>query len=193
MRGLVSTEAPPASPTPAGDVSLRELTWVVLRDNIRTLGGGLAAMELMRRTAVRRGWLDDDDNGVLVAASRLTPGTNVLAYCVGFGWRLKGAAGAVAALVAASLPGAAIVAALTAMLVEVDRYPVVRLLLAVGTIVAAALVLASTWPLVRPHIKPGTRRWATLIVVIAVATLLMGATPVQTLLVAAAVGAAVKK
>ena len=173
--------------------SLRELTWVVLRDNLRTLGGGLAAMELMRRTAVRRGWFDDADHGVLVAASRLTPGTNVLAYCAGLGWRLKGITGAVATVLAASVPSAVIIAVVTAALFRIDHYRVVRMLLAVGTIVAAGLVLSSTWPLVRPHLQPGTRLWAALIIVIAVATLLLGATPVQTLLVAAAVGALFKK
>jgi chromate transporter len=177
----------------SAEPSLRELTWLTFRDNLRTLGGGLAAMELMRRTAVKRGWLDDATHGVLVAASRLTPGTNVLAYCAGFGWRLHGAAGALAAVLAASVPGAVIVAVLTAGLVEIEHYRAVRMLLAVGTLVAAALVLASTWPLVRPHVKPGTRRWAALIIVIAVVTMLLGATPVRTLLLAAAAGALVKK
>lgn len=169
------------------------MTWLTLRDNLRTLGGGLAAMELMRRTAVRRGWLDDADNGVLVAASRLTPGTNVLAYCAGFGWRLHGAVGATAAVLAASVPGAVIVAALTAGLVEIDHFRSVRMLLALGTLVAAVLVLSSTWPLVRPHIRPGTRRWAAIIIVIAIVTMLLGATPVRTLLLAAAAGALIRK
>jgi chromate transporter len=173
--------------------SVRELAWVVLRDSNRTLGGGLAAMELMRRTAIRRGWLDDAGHGVLVAASRLTPGTNVLAYCIGLGWRLRGVPGAAAAVMAASIPGAVLVAVLTMALVEIDRYRVVRLLLAAGTIVAAALVLASTWPLVRPHLRRGTRLWTALIIGIAVVMLIGGATPVQTLLVAAAAGAAVRK
>jgi chromate transporter len=183
----------PARRSFSGGVPLRELTWVVLRDCIRTLGGGLAAMELMRRTAVKRGWLDDADHGVLVAASRLTPGTNVLAYCAGLGWRLQGIAGAVAAVLAASVPSAIIIGVVTAALFEIDHYRVVRMLLAAGTIVAAGLVLSSTWPLVRPHLKSGTRLWAAIIIVIAVVTLLLGATPVQTLLVAAAVGAVVRK
>lgn len=173
--------------------SLRALTWVVLRDSNRTLGGGLAAMELIRRTAIRLGWLDDAGNGVLVAASRLTPGTNVLAYCVGLGWRLRGVAGAAAAVIAASIPGAILVAVLSMALVEIDRYRVVRLLLAAGTIVAAGLVLASTWPLVRPHLHRGMRLWTALIIGIAIVMLLAGATPVQTLLVAAAAGAAIRK
>lgn len=173
--------------------TLRELTWVVLRDANRTLGGGLAAMELLRRAALQRGWLDDADNGVLVAASRLTPGTNILAYCVGFGWRLHGTAGATLAVLAASIPGAVIVWVLTATLVEVDRYRFVRVLLAAGTIVASALVIASTWPLVRPHLNAGTRVWTAIVVALSIGMLVAGATPVQTLLVAAVIGAAVRQ
>ena len=66
--------------------SLRALGWLVVRDVNRTVGGGMAAMELMRRSLARRGWLDDGEHGVLVAVSRFTPGTNVLAYCAALGW-----------------------------------------------------------------------------------------------------------
>jgi chromate transporter len=172
---------------------LRDLTWVVFTDSNRTLGGGLAAMELLRRTAIGRGWLDEAGNAVLVAASRLTPGTNVLAYCIGLGWKLRGAAGAAAAVAAASMPGAIGVAVLSATLARVDQYRAVRVGLAAGTLVAAALVLSSMWALLRPHVTGGARVWTALIAAIAIALLLLGAAPVQTLLVAAAAGAAIKR
>jgi chromate transporter len=165
----------------------------VFKDSNRTLGGGLAAMELLRRTAIGRGWLDEDGNVVLVAASRLTPGTNLLAYCVGLGWKLRGAVGAAAAVVAASLPGALGVAVLSAMLVRVDQYRAVRVGLAAGTLVAAALVLASMWALLRPHVMGRARLWTAMIGALAIVLLLIGAAPVQTLLVAAVVGAAVRR
>lgn len=179
----------PENPRP----SLSSLSWVIGRDVNRTLGGGLAAMELMRRTAIARGWLDEAGNGVLVAASRLTPGTNVLAYCIGLGWKLRGAAGAAAAVIVASLPGAALVTALSATLVRIDRYAAVRVLLAVGTLIAAALVLWSTWALLRPHVQGSARRWTALIAGVAIVALAAGLTPVPTLLAAAAIGAAVKR
>jgi chromate transporter len=179
--------------TQARPPSLGSLSWLVFRDTNRTLGGGLPAMELMRRNAVASGWIDDSDNAVLVAASRLTPGTNVVAYCVGLGWKLRGAAGAAAALAAASIPASVVIALLSAALVEVDRYLVVRALLAVGTLVASALVLYSGWPLLRPHLRSGARPWTALIAAIAVVTLAAGATPVQTLLLAAAAGAVVRR
>ena len=76
----------------------------MLRDVNRTLGGGFASMELLRRTFIANGSLDEMGNAGLVAVSRLTPGTNILAYCVGLGWSLHRWPGAMAALVAASLP-----------------------------------------------------------------------------------------
>ena len=173
--------------------SIGAIAWLVARESSRTLGGGLAAMELMRRSGIARGWFDESDNAVLVAASRLTPGTNVLAYCVGLGWKLRGAAGALAALVAASAPPAAVIAGLSATLARIDRYFVVRALLAVGTIVASALVLSTTWALLRPHVTGQARLWTAMIGALAVATLVIGATPVQTLLAAALVGAAVRR
>jgi chromate transporter len=84
--------------------------------------------------------VDAPTHGLFVAVSRLTPGTNILAYCAAAGWRLKGWPGSLAALGAASIPGALIVFALAATLVRLDRYPVIRIALSVGMLVAAALV-----------------------------------------------------
>lgn len=166
---------------------------MVARDANRTIGGGLAAMELLRRSGMRRGWLDDSGNALLVASSRLTPGTNVLAYCVGLGWKVRGAAGAIWALLAASVPGAFVIALIAATLGRIDRYFAVRVLLAVGTLIAAMLVLSSAWPLIRPHLKGPARRIALVVSAIAIALSLLGVTPVQTLLVAAVIGAAARK
>jgi chromate transporter len=165
----------------------------MFRDSNRTLGGGLAAMELLRQAGIARGWLDESDNALLVAASRLTPGTNVLAYCVGFGWKLRRSAGALTSLAAASLPGAVAITVISATLVRIDDYRIVRAVLAAGTLVAAALVLWTTWALLRPHLRSGGRRRTAIVAAVAVGLLLIGATPVQTLLAAACVGAAVQR
>lgn len=168
--------------------SLRVLTFAVAYDVNRTVGGGNASIELLRRTFTSRGWLDAAAHGLLVAVSRLTPGTNILAYCVTLGWRHHGVVGAVAALTAASLPAALVVCALTVTLVRIDRYPAVQALLAVGILVASVLVLASAWALLRPYVKPAVRRNALVVLVIAAALIALDATPVRTLLVAAAAG-----
>ena len=168
--------------------SLRDLAIGVGLDVNRTVGGGYASIELLRRRGTSRGWLDASSHGLLVAVSRLTPGTNIVAYCALLGWRFHGVAGTVAALAAASVPGSLVVFALTVTLVRVDRYAAVQALLAVGILVAAALVLASAWNLLRPYVTTSARRMAVIVTAVAAVLTVLGATPVRTLLAAALVG-----
>ena len=169
--------------------SLRDIAWALCRDVNLTFGGGNPAMELIRRTFQRRGWLADADHGLLVAVSRLTPGTNILAYCVALGWRWYGWPGGLTAVVAGSAPTAALVLAIIVTLDEIDRYRSVQVVLAAGTIVAVWLVFASAWYLLRPYLT-GTRWPMAVAVTLACALLIaLDVTPVRVLLVAAAVGA----
>lgn len=169
--------------------SLRQLAWLVTRDVNRTFGGGIASMELMRRALVRQQWLDDAGHGVLIAVSRFTPGTNLLAYCAALGWMHHGMVGAVAAVTAGSLPSSAIVALLTAAVARVDDYAAVRVVLAVATLGAAALVFSSAWVLMRPLLAGSRRAWAVTAIVLAGGLYAAGATPVRVLGVLAAFGA----
>jgi chromate transporter len=167
-----------------------ELAWIVARDVNRTVGGGYASMELLRRTFTRRGWMSAADHALLVAVSRLTPGTNILAYCVALGWRSHRAAGSLAALIAGSLPAAALVSLLTATLARVDRFRAVQALLAIGMLIAVYLVVATAWQLVRPYLTGPPRTLAVVIAALAAALVAFGVTPVRILLAAAVVGAA---
>jgi chromate transporter len=169
--------------------SLGQIAWFVTRDVNRTFGGGIASMELLRRTCMARGWLDQSDHALLVAISRLTPGTNLLAYCVGLGWGWRRLAGAGVALAAASLPSAAIVSVLGALIALGGGVRFVQLLLAVATIAAAGLVFSAAWHLIRPHLT-GTRRvWTAIGITGVIALHLLEATPVRALLAAAVWGA----
>jgi chromate transporter len=168
--------------------SLRHLALAVALDVNRTVGGGYASMELLRRTFTSRGWLDAASHGLFVAVSRLTPGTTLLAYCMLLGWRFHRVAGATAALAAASIPASLIVAGLTATLGRVERNPVVQALLAIGILVASVLVLSSAWGLVRPYLTTAAVRRAVIISAVSVGLIALGATPVRTLLAAATVG-----
>jgi chromate transporter len=168
--------------------SLRQITSAVAIDVNRTVGGGYASMELLRRRFAAHGWLDAASHGLLLAVSRLTPGTSILAYCVLLGWRFHRSAGAVLALGAASLPSALVVSGLTATLVRVDRYPVVQAGLAIGILVAAALVLASAWTLMRPYLTAVARQRAVIVTAVSAGLIVLGATPVRTLVAAALVG-----
>jgi chromate transporter len=166
-----------------------DLAWVVTRDVNRTVGGGMAAMELLRRTFEARRWIDAQTHGVFVAVSRLTPGTNILAYCAAVGWHLQRWPGVVATLIAASIPGSLIVFALAATLGSLDRYRSVQIVLSLGMLVAAALVLSSAWNLLKPYLRAGVWVRTLWIVAVAIGLYFAGLTPVRVLLVAALVAA----
>ena len=167
--------------------SMRELAWVVCRDVNRTLGG-IASMELLRRALTAKGWMTEDGLALLVAVSRLTPGTNILAYCVGLGWLLHGWMGALVALAAASIPASLLIVALSATLVRIDQHPIVRVLIAAGVLVATALVLSTAWHLLRPYLRGSNTVRTAVIAMVVVGLLLAGVTPVRILLAAAVIG-----
>lgn len=146
-------------------------------------------MELLRRTFIANGSLDDTGNAGLVAVSRLTPGTNILAYAVGLGWLLHRWVGALAAVIAASLPTSVVVCVLTVALVQVENYPVVRTLLAVGVLVATLLVFSSAGSLLRPYVRRSALWRSVIVAVFATALLLADVTPVRILLLSAVLGA----
>ena len=165
--------------------SLRQLTWIVARDVNRTFGGGQASIELLRRTFIANGSIDDDGNAGLIAVSRLTPGTNVLAYTVGLGWRLHRWGGALAALTAASLPASVLVCVLAGTLVRVQDYPVVQMLLAVGVLIATVLVFSSAGSLLRPYVRRSMLARSAIVGVVAAALFVADVTPVRILLLSA--------
>jgi chromate transport protein ChrA len=187
IEGLAPSE--PLSPGRVDGPSLRELVSSVAFETNRTVGGGLVSIELLRRRFTARGWLDATVHGVFIAVSRFTPGTVVLAYVVMLGWRFHRWTGAVLALAVASIPASLIVFALAVTLAQIDQYPTVRALLAVGILVAGVLVLGSAWHLVRPYVTKESVFRLTVIALIAVGLVVAGATPVRVLLVAAVVSA----
>jgi chromate transporter len=167
---------------------LGQLGWIVARDVNRTVGGGYAAMELMRRTFVARGWMTGATNGVIVAVSRLTPGTNVLAYCTAAGWRLRGWRGSAVALAAASIPSSIIIFLMSAALMRVATYRAVQAGLAVGMLAACVLLFAAAWSLLKPYLRSRARVRVVAMLAGALALYFVGLTPVRVLLIASAVG-----
>lgn len=177
-----------AAPLTGSRPSLGLLAWLVTRDANKTIGSGMASIELLRRTLEHDGWLDDHEHGVLNAVSRFTPGTNVLAYLAALGWSYHRAAGAVVSVMGGSIPGSVTVTVLTAAAASIDRWRAVRVVLAVAALASGWLVLANAWALVKPYVR-GTRiAWVTMSVGLAAALYLAGATPVRVLLAMAVWG-----
>ncbi|MFX8895506.1 chromate transporter, partial [Acinetobacter baumannii] len=78
-------------------------------------GGSATVAVIHRELVTKRQWLNQNDFTLCFALARLTPGTNLLAFCAGIGLLLRNLAGAVVALLAASIPCSILVVIATAM------------------------------------------------------------------------------
>jgi hypothetical protein len=83
-----------------------------------------------------------------------------------------------------------IVYVLAVTLARIDQYAAVRALLAVGILLAGALVVGSAWHLIRPYLRAESRVRLIVIAAVAAALVIIGAIPVRVLLVAAVISAA---
>lgn len=106
---------------------------------------------LGRELVETRGWLKPTEFDLAFALSRITPGTNLLAFCAAVGSVLKGFAGAAAAVCAVTIPSA-VVAVLFIYGFEMgqgNRYAMAAI---GGTVAAVAGMMWSTiWTILRPH------------------------------------------
>jgi chromate transporter len=150
----------------------------------------VAAAEILRRSLTKRGWMSEDTHRDLFAISRLTPGTNLLAYCTAVGWRLHGVSGAVVALVASSVPSAAMCVLAYVAYEQLTASPLLSSLVLVGMTVAILLLGSSAWHLATPVLAEQTPRRAAVLVSLAVIATLVGVSPMVVLLTCGAVGGA---
>jgi chromate transporter len=132
--------------------SLASLTNLYLKIGNTTFGGGNPTMALLQRELTRRGWITREDFALAYALARVTPGTNILAFCAATGERVLGLGGAFAAVLAVSLPSAILAVLLTRGFETWRTHPLA--LAAIGGTVAAVagMMWASVWLLVKPYI-----------------------------------------
>jgi len=149
----------------AQPLTVARMTALVARDASFTFGGGTAIAESLRREFVEhRRSITEADFQWSYAASRLTPGTNILALCTVLGWRVGGRAGAAAVLVASSVPTALLVAIAAAGYGVVMSAPGVAAAVRGAVAASVALILASAWALFRTQFLSGRRVRALVIV-----------------------------
>ena len=170
---------------------LGALARVFLRAGNLTFGGGDVIIATLQRELVHtRGWLTGDQYGLAQSLAKITPGTGSLAFCAATAWMLARGAGAVVAVLAASVPSAAVVVLLTWGFTSVTASGPGRLVL--GAVLAAAIGMmwAAAWLIVRPELGRGTwLRTAVLVAAAFVALARWSISPVQVLAAAALVGA----
>jgi chromate transporter len=133
--------------------TLGRLAEIFFRIGNTTFGGGFVTIGMLGRELVEtRRWLSHEQYQFAFALSRVTPGTNLIAFCAAVGALLKGNAGAIAAVLALTLPTAAIAVFFIYGFEnwQTNRYVAAAL---VGTVAAVAGMMWSTiWIILRPHI-----------------------------------------
>lgn len=154
-----------------------------------TFGGGSATIAVLRQQIVaKRPWLLPPEFDLSYALSRLTPGTNLLAFCTAAGWTSRRWAGAVVALVASSLPCSLLAVLVTVFYQQLGGSAWFQAALRGALAAAVAIMVSTAWVFAEPHVKAA--RWKAAAVVPATVALSLGAhlSPVSILLLAAGVG-----
>lgn len=170
--------------------SLRSLAAVFLRHGNMTFGGGSATIATLHREIVtKRNWVTQRQFDLSYALSRLTPGTNLLAFSTAIGWLVSGWRGALVVLLASSIPCSVLAVLLTAVYQSWMHYPFAMVALHGALAAAVGIVAATAWTLIRPHLKEASK---VKIAACAVGAFLLAAvfhlSPIRVLLLAAMIG-----
>jgi chromate transporter len=174
-------------------IPLSRLAGIYSRIGSLTFGGGDPTMAAFYREFVEnRRWLPAETYGLVYALARITPGTNVLAFCAGSAWAMAGSRAAVLAVMGSSVPSAVVAVLLTAGYESLRSNP--RAMAAIGGTLAAAvgMMLTGAWQLLSRHLM--ARDWLrpARALVFAGASLILsfrfGMAPIQVLALAAVAG-----
>lgn len=168
---------------------LRDLALLFLRVGNTTFGGGDPTIAVLEREFRQRRWLSVEQFSLVYALARVTPGTNLLAFCAGSAWSIAGVAGAVVAVLAVTAPSAILVVYLTEILIKGSAVPTLRNAVA-GTIAAAAGIMAGVaLLLLRSQARSsGAMKAGAIFALCFGLARLTPLSPLQVLIVAAAIG-----
>ena len=118
-----------------------------------TFGGGDPTMAVLRRElSERRDWLTADQFALAYSLARVTPGTNVLAFCAATGHMLLGWVASIAAVLAASVPSAVLAVWLTVAFQSSSRNAVTQSAVNLMLAAVVGMMVASVWMLARPSL-----------------------------------------
>lgn len=168
----------------------RSLLWTYLRFANLTFGGGAPTVAALQRELVdQKHWLTAEQYGLSYALSRITPGTNLYAFCTASAWLIAGTPVALSVLLASSLPCCFMVWLLTAGFDTWSKNPLVQKGMEGAMAASVALLLASFWIILRPFIRQSSLVRSVIIVGISILlSLYLNFSPVFVLLIAAGIG-----
>jgi len=155
-----------------------------------TFGGGDAIMAAIHTELVTaRKWLSQEGYSISYALARITPGTNVLAFCAGSAWKIRGWPGAIAAVLVASVPAGIVVILLTAGYGALQSSASARAAIAAMVAASVGMMGTAACNLLRPYLD--RRRWAPAVVIAGISFALLqwsAMTPIRVLGLAAVTG-----
>lgn len=170
--------------------TLRQLAGVFARYANFTLGGGSATTAVIHSEVVaKRRWISEEQFALSFALGRLTPGTNVLAFCVGVGWMLRRWSGAIATLLASSIPCTLFVVVITMLFAQWQENTFAQAAIKGAVAAAVAVTVKTVWTIAHPYFKTGKRLRVILIGASAfLLNVVVGISPIYVLVIAAVVG-----
>jgi chromate transporter len=177
--------AGPGSTRPA----LRAIAGVFARYANLTWGGGSATIAVLHEeVVVRRRWISEAQFNLSYALSRLTPGTNLLAFCTSVGWTTRRLPGALLALLGASLPAAVITALATHFFEVIRQSEIVQGALRGALAAAVAIMFYTALKLFLPPAKEAPSKGVVIAAGAILLSLQLALSPFQIVIVAAALG-----
>jgi chromate transporter len=133
--------------------SVRKLTEIFFRIGNTTFGGGYVTIGMLGRELVdTRRWISTEKFDLAFALARVTPGTNLIAFCAAIGALICGMAGAIGAVVALTAPSSALP---VQIMFGFERWQGNRIAMAAigGTVAAVAgMMWATIWVILKPHV-----------------------------------------
>lgn len=169
--------------------TLKQLAAVFFRVGNTTFGGGDPTIAVLQREFDRRGWITPEQFTLAYGLARVTPGTNVVAFCAGAAWLMLGLVGAIVAVLLVTVPSAVLVIWLTRICEIGDTNRWARGAIA-GTVAAAVgTMLAAALNLTRPQLAKSN--WLSAIVIVIAGFILaqtFGLSPIQVLGLAGVTG-----
>jgi chromate transporter len=143
--------------------SVKKLTEIFFRVGNTTFGGGYVTIGMLGRELVdMRRWISAEKFDLAFALARVTPGTNLIAFCAAIGALICGTAGAIGAVLALTAPSSALA---VIIMYAFERWQGNRIAMAAigGTVAAVAgMMWATIWVILKPHVggmtPPGLTR-----------------------------------
>lgn len=181
---------------PNSSPSVKKLTEIFFRIGNTTFGGGYVTIGMLGRELVdTRRWISPEKFDLAFALARVTPGTNLIAFCAAIGALICGVAGAIGAVLALTAPSSALAVLIT---FGFEHWQGNRIAMAAigGTVAAVAgMMWATIWVILKPHV--GGLSWSGMtrnlqVVLIGggafVATWVYGITPLPVILAGTLIG-----